>query len=455
MIQLKIVPEKARSGMNTARIDTGSREIYLHSRYDPVKEAGRLIDNYGITKGDTVVVYGTGLGYHIAEALDRVGKDGRVYVFQLGSEVFEYLKKVGNLEELAADARVSLIVEDDISLLAARLASAIDIGGNNESKLVVHRPSLELLPASAADFRAALEDWEVKRSSCLRFSGQMEINLAANAEYCRKLGDVSVLFNRFQNVPAVLIAAGPSLDSALSHLAGFLAEKKGLVLAVGSVLKPLLNRGIRPHLAVITDPQQFVVNQITGINEDVPLVVFPTVTPQIVQNYKGPKVLAFPNEQNLLDKLNAVPSAAVETGGSVATTLLDIAIRMGSNPIIFVGQDLAFPNNRLHANSSTHRKIDMDENMVLRKVKGNNGGTLSTSRALDIYRKWIEDRIARENKRRFINTSLEGAQIRGTEVSPFLEVIGNLSRSRKDNSQDQEDINEMIAGLIKSKGNCR
>ena len=455
MIRLKIVPEKARSGMNTARIDTGSREIYLHSRYDPVKEAGRLIDNYDINKGDTAVVYGAGLGYHIAEALDRVGKDGRVYVFQLGSEVFEYLKKVGNLEELAADARVSLIVEDDLSLLAARLASALDIGGNKGSKLVVHRPSLELLPAAAADFRAVLEDWEVKRSSCLRFSGQMEINLAANAEYCRKLGDVSVLFNRFLNVPAVLIAAGPSLDSALPHLAGFLAEKKGLVLAVGSVLKPLLNRGIRPHLAVITDPQQFVVNQIIGINEDVPLVVFPTVTPQIVQNYKGPKLLAFPNDQDLLDKLNAAPSAAVETGGSVATTLLDIAIRMGSNPIIFVGQDLAFPNNRLHANSSTHRKVDMDENMVLRKVKGNNGGTLSTSRALDIYRKWIEDRIARESKRRFINTSLEGAQIRGTEVIPFCDALGQLSWSGEDSNLDQEGLHERIARLITSKGkNC-
>ncbi len=446
MIKLQIIPEKARSGLNTARIDTGSREIYLHSRYDPVKEAARMITNYEIGSGNSVVVYGAGLGYHIVEILDRVGNDGRVCVFQFGSEIFDELKRLGNLEGIAADSRVSIFVADDVSLLAARLASVLEAEEGKERTLVVHRPSLELLPPEAANFRAALEDWEVKRSTLQRFSGHMDINLEANAEYCRKLCDVSVLFNRFPDVPAVLVAAGPSLDAALPHLSGFIAEKKGLVLAVGSVLKPLLARGIRPHLAVITDPQQFVVNQIAGIDEVVPLVVFPTVTPRIVQDYPGPKILAFPNDQDLIKKINGETSAAVETGGSVATTLLDIAIKMGSNPVIFVGQDLAFTNNRLHASSSTHRKVDMEEKMVLRRVKGNNGEILSTSRVLDIYRKWIEERIARENKRKFINTSLGGAKIRGTEVIPFPDVIRCLSRLK-------EDVNKMFLGLIKPKGN--
>ncbi|WP_418791014.1 6-hydroxymethylpterin diphosphokinase MptE-like protein [Phosphitispora sp. TUW77] len=429
---MQIIPEKARSGLNTARVDNGSRKIYLHSKYDPVKEAGLLINNYEIGPGDIVVVYGAGLGYHIAEILDRVGKNGRVYIFQIGYQVFECLKKISNLEDIVTDSRVTTIVEDDVSPLSGRLALVLGDCGNEGIKLVVHRPSLELLPVSANDFRAVLEDWEVKRATYSRFSVQMEENLRDNTGMCRGLPGISRLFNRFDNVPVVLVAAGPSLDAAIPDLKRFRNENKGMIVSVGVVLKTLLEQDIKPHLAVLTDPQEHVKVQVAGLRTDVPLIIFPTVHPEVLRAYPGPKILAVPNDSSAAEKLGIGDEATVETGGSVATTMLDIVIKMGTNPVIFVGQDLGFPGGQLHTTSYVHGKVIMEQGMLLRQVMGNNGKILSTSRALDIYRKWIEERISREEQKTFFNTALEGAVIRGTKVVQFLKIIGELPQRNDD-----------------------
>jgi len=47
----------------------------------------------------------------------------------------------------------------------------------------------------------------------------------------------------------------------------------------------------------------------------------------------------------------------VDSGGSVATTILDIAIKMGGNPIILVGQDLAYVDGKNHAQYGSHASI--------------------------------------------------------------------------------------------------
>lgn len=43
---------------------------------------------------------------------------------------------------------------------------------------------------------------------------------------------------------------------------------------------------------------------------------------------------------------------AVQTGGSVATTLLDWIVQLGAKQICFVGHDLAYLNNQSHTSGS-------------------------------------------------------------------------------------------------------
>lgn len=109
----------------------------------------------------------------------------------------------------------------------------------------------------------------------------------------------------------------------------------------------------------------------------------------------------------MAESLNA---ETFETGGSVTTTALDIALKFGAENIIFVGVDLAYTDGSSHA-KGVGRKITSREG--LRKVKSCMGTEIYTSKNLDIYRKWIERRIENVTGTVIYNTG-NGAMIKGT-----------------------------------------
>ena len=99
---------------------------------------------------------------------------------------------------------------------------------------------------------------------------------------------------------------------------------------------------------------------------------------------------------------------------------------MGCNPIIFVGQDLAFTENRTHSKDTFSQ--DIIESNSMRNVEDIYGNTIHTSKNLYIYLRWIQNRIAVEKEIEFIDATEGGARIKGTRVMKFSEVIDKYSK---------------------------
>ncbi len=98
---------------------------------------------------------------------------------------------------------------------------------------------------------------------------------------------------------------------------------------------------------IIDSQKEWTYKQIEGIEHlEIPFVFLNSASHYTVSQYKGPKYRAYsmdsPEEQE----------GRIESGGSVATAMLDLAIRFGGNPIIFIGQDLAYTNNQSHCTNS-------------------------------------------------------------------------------------------------------
>lgn len=426
---MRIEPVRAKGGAITARVNNGVKDFFLHSAYDPVKEAAKFIANYNLSTGATVIVYGVGLGYHIREILTRIGPAGKLILFQIGRDFFRKVTTITELSDIFNDPRVTAIISDDIGKLARELAFYLGELIKCQGQLIVHRPSLELLPSRAVEIKQALEEWETAKSTQQRFSPLLLENLKLNIDYCRGLPRVEKLFGMFKAIPTILAAGGPSLDNNLENLRLFRERNQGLIIAVGTSLKALSARGVIPHLAIITDPQAIVQGQVIGLGLNTPLIILPTVHPVVFETYPGPKILACQEGMDGINELFADTSILVETGGSVATTTLDIAIRMGVNPLIFVGLDLAYPGGKTHASNTMYQHIEGDlrmTNQYLRSVSNNRGEEVGTTRVLDIYRKWIEERVSRENERTFYNTSFDGAAIKGTSVMQLAGIINKL-----------------------------
>src|SRR5690606_25412876 len=74
--------EAAKSGVPTLVVAKDDRDLYLHSKYDPCREAETLTAQFTeVDKGTTVVFYGTGLGYQI-EAFLRKHPTVSFYIYE-------------------------------------------------------------------------------------------------------------------------------------------------------------------------------------------------------------------------------------------------------------------------------------------------------------------------------------------------------------------------------------
>jgi len=58
-------------GHKTLTYADGNKEIKIHSSYDPLLEARRGADSFTPGRANCVVVFGLGLGYHLAELRKR------------------------------------------------------------------------------------------------------------------------------------------------------------------------------------------------------------------------------------------------------------------------------------------------------------------------------------------------------------------------------------------------
>ena len=147
--------------------------------------------------------------------------------------------------------------------------------------------------------------------------------------------------------------------------------------------------------------------------DKVPLILLSTASASVLNYYKVPIYVAYrkgyhPAEEEG-EKLGV---DTFETGGSVTTTALDIALRFEADKIILVGVDLAYTGGYSHA-EGVGRKITNTDNFW--KVVSCTGQEIYTSKNLDIYRKWIERRIKNIKGTVIYNTG-SGAKIEGTQM---------------------------------------
>lgn len=414
---IKCMPEITGSGAVTLEVEQNKRTILLHSKYDPEKEAYRFIKGQDIKEGDTVIVYGFGLGYHIRELLKIIGEKGSVYAVEPNVGLFMEVLKYVDLTSFFSDKRLNIILDDDLGNISKQIAGLLNILETVSGCLLIHRSSLELTPDWAEPLKHILLEWQVKKDTLVRFAGQLDENLLHNRELIKSLPGVTRILHMFKNVPAILVGAGPSLDNSIKDLQDM--ESRCLVIAVGTALRPLLSNGITPDLVIITDPQPIVYRQFEGLQTKAPLVAFPTIHPTVLSNYPGIKIIAYQRGIETTEAMaTELGEELIDTGGSVVTTALDIAIRMGCNPVAFVGADFGYALGKTHAAGTMYGDIAVKEAPLLMDILNNQNEIIKAPPNLVIYRKWIERRIEKAGGNiNFFNLSPEGAVILG---APFM-----------------------------------
>lgn len=414
---LSLIPTK-QLNMPSIEATIDGRRFSIYSKYNPLRDSKIFANENYDQDADDYLIYGLGLGYHINELEDLIKankRDYHIYVIEFNKDLVELAKKSINLSRILNNENISFVMLKDDKESYKKLNSIISI---ENIKIVIHKPSLNIIPEKFKKMKYLLEEFIMKQNTIALSSNNLDGNFHININNFDM--NVDVLFGKYKDKPLYLIAAGPSLDKNIQELSR--VKDNGIILSVGRAVKPLLGSGIMPDYIIITDPAPHLYNsQLKGLEIDVPIIVLSTCDKSVMLNYKGEKYIALQDGYSPAQEYAKTNNnILVETGGSVATTGLDVAIRMGCNPIIFVGQDLGFTDNKSHSSKTYSRNIIETNN--LRDIEDINGNIIQTSKNLYIYLRWIQNRIAEAEGIEFIDASEGGAKIEGTKIMKLRDI---------------------------------
>ncbi len=266
---------------------------------------------------------------------------------------------------------------------------------------------------------------------------------------------VAELDNIADGLPIFVVSAGPSLDKNVKLLAE--ARRRGIVVVVNHALKAMAKAGIKPHIVTALEgrnvlghfdvPSSFYERLILATSTHPDLFTLPARTRWLSH------IVEDPVGHRLLDALG--DRGLVGAGGSVATMSFALACRMGGDPVVFVGQDLAFTGGRAYAAGASRDdmrvvgdagdgeraelvrgKDEMDtpeeakvvsDPITLYECQAWSGGTVMTGQAMAAQRNWLERAIRTiDGERRIVNATEGGSHIVGAEHTSLEEVVAGL-----------------------------
>lgn len=397
--------EKSKSGYYTLKYNNK----YIHSKYDPVGESKRFVEANKQLIKDNVVVIGLGLGYHIEEMLRISEGKSKIFVFEGSEEVIAYCETI-NLK-LFNNKNIEIIGPKDKEF-KTKLSEKIGL----VEDIIIHTPSVYNLQEISEELYVMIKDYKLSRYSIYKNEELLEINYEENLKQDYK--NIRKLIGLFKDIhkPYIIASAGPSLDNEMKKLKE--NRNRFIIICVGSALRTLMNNEIKPDIIVIIDGQEIVKDQLRDYeNINVPLCFLSTASRWAVSNYNGPKYMFY----NSIGEDEII----IETGKTVAMAAINIGIKCKAKEIIFLGQDLAYVDNKGH--TETFEKIYGVKDFLVcddrrKKVKGVDGQNKDTTTAYLYFKNKIEKTILNNENINFINCS-KGAYIEGAKHMEFVQYI--------------------------------
>ena len=262
---------------------------------------------------------------------------------------------------------------------------------------------------------------------------------AMNFVPCMESNSLEEIQGKFKGVPAFIVASGPSLEKNIEQLKK--VKGKGLIIACDASYEICKKFEIHPDIISTIERiektyEYFYKNK--TFDDRTVLVAPSLVWPEIFHDFKGKKVLISKEDGGIdfwwnqqFDNVKHLTS-----GMSCANLAFSVALEMGCEPIVFVGQDLAYTDDKYHSDivhAAMEGKNDIDKNEDDLYVEAMNGGEIRTSSVLNIFRLWFEDRIILNPNRKFINATEGGALIHGCENAKLKDVIDRYCKNDIEN----------------------
>lgn len=430
---LEIVEETSWDGELIYKIRKDGRELYLNGKRNTKAPVELWRDRLGeIHKYSSVILLGIGSGRYLKCLLKNLDKTVNVMVYEPSATIFRRTLQLVDLEEEIMSRPIAFVVEGiNGAEFMPVMKSLVVVETIEFMKQEVHPNYQVLFPEKIVEalrnIEKRTEDIFVNYRTGNLFATHLAKNQIQNMEaLCEGYNTKRLSEVIPYDGPAILVAAGPSLNKNIQELKA--AKNKAFILAVDTAVKPLVHAGIIPDAYITIDAKK----PLNLVDEErvrnIPVIAPITANHDILKRQRGKKIFYFDGYMLGMYAYRAAGKIlpAVQTGGSVACSGLSLLYKMGFNTIILVGQDLAYTDNKSHADGTFQDKMPTENTDAMIRVKGNYEEEVPTLANLKIYLDWFVMFVEGAQKRRnvrFINATAGGAYIEGTELMTLKEAI--------------------------------
>lgn len=426
------------NGMKILSVNRNGRYWNLNSRLNPEYSAEIYWERYKSVLYGIYFVYGAADECYMQQCVKICDVTNRIVFCEPDIEVFYMACNIYDLSDIISDERVffyfpevseieiKYIVDTIISYSHTKLLEFCILPGYD----VCYPEQCELYMNYILDKVSALL---AIKSTYLGFNRMIPrhtlFHMKNLIKHCNpeqvkhKLTEFNI-----ENIPAIIVSAGPSLDKNVHELKK--AEGKAFIIVVDAALRTVLRAGVRPDMVYTIDPEspdRFFENlDLDGLIWGCSRIA----RPEVIKKYAGKLFYngLFWGEWNreISGELGYIfPWLTV--GGSVTSEAFQFAAYLGFKKFILIGQDMAFTGGVSHTEGIENAFGDNDEyidSRLLMEVEGNDGTMLKTDFQMFMYKNWFEN-LFQEKKDNYevINATEGGAKIKGTRVSTLKEAI--------------------------------
>jgi len=440
--QITLQIETSKSGDSTLKVYHKEQVYYLHSKYYPAREAETWANSF-YEEGKLSILIGIGLGYYAKALVEKLGQDDRILIIEPYEKIFKAAQD-NSLAELN-DPRVIFCLEKDKEMLGNILRSLIQQRFLQNSKVFV-APNYDKITDVAEindQLKRSFKDYSVDINTKLLLAHDWQRNYLKNIKYAMQSCPLTAFEKKF-TCPVIIVSAGPSLQEELENLKKIYHH--AIILSAGSATPILLKNDVRPHMIVSIDGHIKMFEHLEEMDyEEIPLCYAPITQHKILEQHTGAKIIFQASGIDIADWYNSVigfETGIVTMAPSVANFCLDIAFKLTSGPICFVGQDLGYVGGFSHAEGNNNRVSKENAKLEMLLVDSNDGNPLYAGYDFVLMREWFEKYLYEDSRNNIYNASLHGAKIAGTHVIEFERFIDEYCQEKIDIKHRFEEIIE-------------